>query len=114
MWSSTRKGRKSGSLSRTPMPSSGGTTTAWPSEETGKSSLAPWRIPKKSAIGRVIPTAFGHYQGRGRNLDAGRPRGRGADAFRCSVGGSEVWQGALAPGVRDESGRGRDAAAGVS
>src|ERR1035437_4704668 len=76
MWSSTRKGRKSGLVSRTPMPSSGGTTTAWPSEETGYSSLAPWRIPKNSAIGRVMATGWGHYQGGDGETCRGGPCGR--------------------------------------
>jgi hypothetical protein len=45
MWSRTRKGTKLFELSWTGMWSSGGTTTAWPREETGKSSVDPCKTP---------------------------------------------------------------------
>src|SRR5690349_4855981 len=46
-WSSTRKGTKLSSDCRKSRWRSDGSRTAWPSEETGKSSVAPWSSPRK-------------------------------------------------------------------
>src|SRR2546426_3119386 len=64
-WVRVRKGRKIGSDCRKLQRSRLGTMTEWPSDETGKSSVAPWRRPRKSACHQDTPYMMAEPGGRG-------------------------------------------------
>src|SRR5437016_1672978 len=64
-WVRVKKGRKVGSDCRKLQRSRLGTMTEWPSDETGKSSVAPWRRPRKSACHQDTPYMMGEPRGRG-------------------------------------------------
>src|ERR1700680_1413933 len=89
-WSRVSNGANAGSVSRKWSPTSGGTTTAWPSDDTGKSSVSPCRAARKKMTPAL--STDGAYQQAGRALtrpgpESPRPgNSSGGDGGRPAAG----------------------------